>query len=82
MAVGPVKAEMALFGSQRFADMDADPKVGSLSVSTFHVKDTVAVSLLASVMVTMAVPEPLAVGVPDTLREEDMLTALGSPLML
>ena len=82
MAAGAVNAVMAWFGAQVFADIDADPKVGSVSVSTFHVKDTVPVSLLASVTVMVAVPEPVEVGVPETVRDEDMVTPIGSPLAL
>ena len=34
----------------------------------------------SSVAVTVAVPEPGVVGVPDTTRDDDMLTPSGNPV--
>ena len=80
MAAGTVNAVMALFCVQLLVEMLDVPNVGIRSAATLQVKSSVAVSPSASLAVTVAVPMPGAVGVPETKREAFIDTLAGNPL--
>ena len=80
VAAGTVKAVIAWLAVHACAPTDAVPNVGVRSATTVQSNDNVTGSPSASVAVTVAVPDPDAVGVPETCRDADMLTPAGNPV--
>ena len=78
-----MNAVIARFSFQVLEATTIEPYDGISSIgsaATVQAKSNVAVSPSASLAVTVAVPMPGAVGVPETEREEFIDTPAGRPL--